>query len=207
MRGCHIICLGIFNVLDRTLILKFLGSDSLGLYTPAIQLSTAILILPNSINQILYPRMCRKYGETNSPRSLWKLTFVPQALLSIGLIPCFALGWWLVGPFVKLVLPAFEEGIPAARWAMVFLYLRCLSTPQLLFNVLNRMLPLAAITVTACLIAAGGTWIFLDSGFGLEGFPMGCAVGALWWIGSGSAWSAWAILKTPGSRTGRKAEE
>ncbi|HAR97339.1 MAG TPA: hypothetical protein DCS11_00230 [Syntrophus sp. (in: bacteria)] len=189
--------LGIFNVLDRTLILKFLGTDALGLYTPALMVSMAVLVLPTSIAQVFYPRMCLEYGRTGSGRPLLRLALVPQGLLAVGLLPLFAAGWFLMDPFVRWMLPQYVGGIPAAQWMLVFIYFQCLTIPHLLFNVFHRMAALAILTVSSLAVGGGASWLFLGLGLGLQGVPMGCALGALWYSLAGTAWTTHMALKSP----------
>ena len=166
-----------FAVLDRTLILRYLGSREMGLYTPAIQVFSGLAILPASINQVLYPRMCELYGRSRSPRSLAGLAFGPVVVLSIVLLPLFALGWWVTGPFVHLLLPKYAEGIGAARWAVVTSYFCCLSSPQNVFPTLDRL----GWFVISILVGAGTTWALtvwlLRLGWGLSAVGGGMAGG------------------------------
>ena len=186
---------GILNNIDRTLMLVLLGASALGMYAPALQIAIAVMVLPQSIQQVLYPYMCRIFGKTGSARSLARPAFGSAALLAGGLLPVFAAGWWLVDPFIRLALPQFVEGIPAARWMLVLLYFRSLGMPRLVFSVLNRMDLLAAVTVAGIAVSCIASWLLVHfSQLGISAMPAGCAVGALAYNLSGSALAAWLVL-------------
>lgn len=187
---------GIFNHIDRTLMLVLLGSSALGLYAPALQISIAVMVLPQSIQQVLYPRMCRIYGQTAAPRSLAKMAFGPATLLALALLPVFAAGWWLVDPFIRALLPRFTEGIEAARWMLVLLYFRCLGTPRIVFNVVNRQDLLAGITVAATLVSCAAAWLLVKhSALGIAAVPAGCAAGVVAYNLAGSLLAAWLVFR------------
>jgi O-antigen/teichoic acid export membrane protein len=176
-----IFCVGyvfsIFSVLDRTLIIKYLGTQEMGWYTPAIQIGAAFSVLPASINQIIYPKMCTVYGKTGSARTLAKLAFSPVIVLSIALIPVFALSCWLVEPFIIAVLPKYVNGVSAARWMIVSTYFWCLSTSQVVFMTINKLLPYLATIVIAGLANVGTTLWLLRYNWGLSAIGAGRAIG------------------------------
>lgn len=166
----------IFIGLDKIFILKYFGSEAVGNFVPAIQVATALTVLPTSIYQIIYPRMANRYGQTNSINSLKNLAFKPQILLALGLIPLFVIIVLCVGPFVEFVLPKYTAGIPAAKWMVLVIYFRCLGGPQDVLTVLGDLIPYAICTV----ICAFVFWIIVillkDSGLGMQVVPIGLAI-------------------------------
>lgn len=187
---------GILNNIDRTLMLVLVGSSALGMYAPALQISIAAMVLPQSIQQVLYPRMCKIYGRTGTPRSLAKMAFGPATLLAFALLPVFAAGWWLVDPFIRTVLPRFVDGISAAQWMLVLLYFRSLGTPRIVFNVVNRQDLLAGITIAAIAVSGAAAWLLVrHSDLGLAAVPAGCAVGAFAYNLAGSLLAGWLVFR------------
>lgn len=129
----------VFVGLDKVFIASYFTEREMGLFTPAIQITAGISILPNSIFQVIYPRLCQRYGETGTIKSLMKLVMVPLKYLAVGLIPVFALAIFLVGPFIKLVLPNYIDGIGTAQWAIVAVYFRCLGGGQDVLTVISKL--------------------------------------------------------------------
>ncbi len=144
----HSIYLG----LDKVFIAHYLTEKEMGLYAPALQVSAALAVLPSSIFQILYPRMCRKYGETGRVSSLSKMAFMPIIYLGFGLIPFFTLGYWLVGPFIEWALPNYASGIPAARWMVVTMYIWCLGSAQDVLTTIGKFFPFTIALVVSGII-------------------------------------------------------
>ena len=167
----------IFSALDQTLVVQLLGVKQLGLYTPAIQVAAGLGVLPSSISQVLYPRMCEAYGRTDSARSLSALAFVPMAALAFGLAPAFAIVWWLVDPLVRHVLPQYVEGIAAARWVVVTMYFWSIATPLCVFATLNKLAPYAVAIILGSIGAILITLGLHHQGFGLAAMAAGQAGG------------------------------
>jgi hypothetical protein len=59
------------------------------------------------------------------------------------------------------------------------------------------MAALAILTVSSLAVGGGASWLFLGLGLGLQGVPMGCALGALWYSLAGTAWTTHMALKSP----------
>jgi O-antigen/teichoic acid export membrane protein len=151
----------------------------MGNFVPAIQVATALSVLPTSIFQIMYPKMALRYGETNSVRSLKKLAFKPQIILAFALIPVFGIAILLIGPFVEVVLPNYVAGIPAAKWMIVVMYLRCLGGPQDVLTVVGDLIPYAICTVICGFIFWLVVLLLKDTGLGIQVVPLGLAISTL----------------------------
>ncbi|MDC0296338.1 oligosaccharide flippase family protein [Akkermansiaceae bacterium] len=169
----------IFTGLDKVFIVKYFGIEAVGNFVPAIQIATALSVLPTSIYQIIYPRMANRYGKTNSIISLKKLAFKPQILLAFGLIPLFLIIVLCVGPFVEFVLPKYTAGIPAAKWMVLVIYIRCLGGPQDVLTVLGDLIPYAICTVICAFVFWLIVFVLKDSALGLQVVPIGLAVSTL----------------------------
>ena len=173
----------IYIGLDKVFILNYFGTTEMGNFVPAIQVATALAVLPTSIFQIMYPKMALRYGETNSIRSLKKLAFKPQIILAIALIPVFGIAILLIGPFVELVLPNYVAGIIAAKWMIVVMYLRCLGGPQDVLTVVGDLVPYAIATVICGFIFWISVLLLKDTGLGMQVVPMGLAISTLFFNG------------------------
>ena len=187
----------VFSIIDRTLILKLLSPREMGLYTPAILAASALVVVPTSMNMIIYPRMCEVFGRTGSARSLAKLAYLPALGLGLAVLPCYALAWWFVDPFVHHLLPKYVEGITAARWMVVAQYLFCFSTPQDVFTTINRLGPLALAMGLGIATNAVVAFALVNQGMGLTGIAIAnaCGMGVLVLVSA--AYSAWYIFRAP----------
>ena len=173
----------IYIGLDKVFILNYFGTIEMGNFVPAIQVATALSVLPTSIFQIMYPKMALRYGETNSVRSLKKLAFKPQIILAFALIPVFGIAILLIGPFVEVVLPNYVAGIPAAKWMIVVMYLRCLGGPQDALTVIGDLIPYAICTVICGFLFWLVVLLLKDTGLGIQVVPIGLAISTLFFNG------------------------
>lgn len=185
-----------FNALDRTLIVRFLEPKDMGLYTPAIMIASALSVLPSSISQIIYPRMCLLYGRTGSPRSLARLAFVPMLVLSMVLVPVFAFGWWFVDPFVRLVLPKYVAGIHAGRWIIVAMYFWSLSSALNVFPAINKLWPYACAICLGILTSVLVAIRLLGQGLGLSAVAIGQACGMAMLLAVSTAFAIYYVFET-----------
>ncbi len=179
--GLPIFCVGylfsVFMVLDRTLIIRYLGVKEMGWYTPAIQVAAALTMVPSSICQVIYPQMCRVYGQTKSVRSLTKLAFLPPLIVACCLLPVYGVLWYAVEPVIRYVLPKYTEGIAPARWMIVTMYLHLFSTPQDVFSTINKLWPLAMSYCAGAIIMIVVSLILLNKSWGIEAVAAGQCAG------------------------------
>lgn len=102
-----------FMSLDRLALVR--STQTLGYFTIAIQVGTFVRQIPIAFTTVFYPQMSHRYGETHCAMEIWRIA--KKAALGA----CFAgllagIGGWLILPgFVRLVLPKYVPGIPAAR--------------------------------------------------------------------------------------------
>ncbi len=169
----------VFVGLDKVFIANYFSEREMGLFTPAIQITAGLSVLPNSIFQVIYPRLCQRYGETATIQSMMKLVIVPIKYLAVGLIPIFALAIYLVDPFIKIVLPNYVEGIATAQWAIVAVYFRCLGGGQDVLTVISKLNYYGLITfLSAGVFYFVFRWMVLR-GWGLEAVTASFAVSML----------------------------
>ncbi len=165
--------------LDKIFVAKYFTNLEMGLLTPAVQITAGLSILPNSLFQIMYPKLCTRYGETNSIKSLEKLIMVPLKYLAIGLIPIFALAIILVDPFVTNILPNYKAGITTAQWAIVAVYFRCLGGGQDVLTVVSKLKYYGIITILSACIFFVVFKLLLLGGVGLEAITISFSVSML----------------------------
>ena len=157
------------NNLDRTLIVKMLGVDVLGYYTPSLLLLQGMAVIPMSVNQIIYPRMAELYGRTGSVRSLSALAFKPIPLLTIIQLPFVVLGWVYLPDVLNSLLPQYGKAVDACRLAMVSGFILTLNSPGNIFNILRKQMQYSIILVISCVIMAIASIYNVKHNFGLVG--------------------------------------
>jgi len=121
-----------WSVLNATLVLKFMGTEGMGLYAMVLMAYTSIEFIPVAVRQIVYPRMAQHYGAHHCISDLVPMALKPAILTAAGLVPIVAVAWFLVAPVVHWVVPAYAKAIPAIQWAI-------------LLPIVNSFYPLASI--------------------------------------------------------------
>lgn len=158
----------IYVGLDKVFIASHLTERDMGLLTPSIQVTTGLTILPSSFFQIIYPRLCERYGETGTIASLKNLTFTPLKYLAVGLLPIFIGAVFLIGPFIEFVLPKYVDGIPAAKWAILAVYFKCWGGPSDILTVIGKLKYYGLTTLLSAGVFYVGFTFLLNKGWGLE---------------------------------------
>jgi hypothetical protein len=141
------------------IVLTYCGEHGLGIYGMALSFQAMSLIPTQAIHQMFMTKLTYKYGETDDARACLKYMKVPT-LLSVGAATVLALALCLViGPFIRLMLPKYEEAIPVIRIFAMQLPISAAGTPLiivstalwykdlLMMTFIRFLVPLAAIAI------------------------------------------------------------
>jgi len=127
-----------WGTLDSTLLLYYCDTRSLGLYSLATMASATVLMLPQALSQVLYPQMAEQYGRTHDVLGIVKLSLRPMAFACLAMAGMTVVGWHLVPPVVKLLVPRYVDGIAAVQWSLLTAPVMCLQPINNVFNVVKR---------------------------------------------------------------------
>jgi len=163
--------------IDRWVILRFLGVESLGQYTLAILSVSILSLLPAVISQQLYPRMAFRFGSTGEKRSLLPIV-LRQSLASMGVtLPLITAVFLSMPFFVETFLPDYVAGIRAARIVLVGLaFLPLTGGFGNYLNTVGRQVLYLLIISTAIVLNLGLDILFVKKGMGINGVAMGAAI-------------------------------
>jgi O-antigen/teichoic acid export membrane protein len=102
--------------LDRVIILRFLGTEPLGLYALAVSAVTFLLTLPDAVAYVLYPQLVQRYQKAGEdPQAIRDLIGRAVALLAVGTPALCAVAYLGADDVITWLLPRFREGVPALR--------------------------------------------------------------------------------------------
>ena len=111
--------IGLWPTVQRTLIVSYLGTKGLGLYTLSIVLQNLLNTFNSSISNVSFPLMSKAYGKGASLLDLLKIPgryfIISVIVYSIGA----TVGWYLIPIIVANYLPEYAEGIEAAQWMLL----------------------------------------------------------------------------------------
>ncbi|MCE5253302.1 MAG: lipopolysaccharide biosynthesis protein [Actinomycetia bacterium] len=105
--------------LDRTLVLTWLGTRELGLYSVALLTSSTIAQFPQAFAQVAYPSLAFDYAGAGEPgdviRGAWRSCLVPF-LVSTAIA---AVAWPALPYVLQIIAPQYMEALAATRWAAI----------------------------------------------------------------------------------------
>jgi O-antigen/teichoic acid export membrane protein len=105
----------LLTTIDRFLILRFLDTRSLGLYSLGAIVFAPLLLVFSAANSVMYPRFAERYGHSGNSEDLKPYIAVPMQLLAVSMAVVVGAVYIALPWFVTTFLPKYAEGIPAAR--------------------------------------------------------------------------------------------
>lgn len=106
----------VMRSLDRLIILKFLGTEALGLYGLSVMAVGFLLTLPDAVAYVLYPQLVRRYRQGgDSPDAIRDYVHRGLRALSLLMPALCAIVYLAADDVVEWVLPRFRGGVPSLR--------------------------------------------------------------------------------------------
>ncbi len=166
-----------WSVINQTLVLSYTGTHGMGLYVMVVMTSGAMMLLPQSLSQVIYPRMAELFGHGGSMADLFRITIKPMLLCAACMVPLAAIAWWLVEPVTRLLVPKYIEAVPAMQWALLQPVIMCFAPINNVFNVTRQQkLYLAAILTGMAIYGISLMWL-IQGGLSLIVFPQAMLIG------------------------------
>jgi O-antigen/teichoic acid export membrane protein len=169
-------------LMTPTLVLALMGKRALGLYSLYPMMLPALMLVPGAVGSVLYPRITESHGRGGGIGELVRYAGRPLLLLTIGMAPVVAVIWILLPQIVQILLPRYVEGVSAARWALLDVFVLCLMQARIIFFATGRQtLYLAGILAGVVINAAVLLWLIRDTIY-LEAFSQAMVAGRLSYI-------------------------
>lgn len=171
---------GLLTTVDRVLILNLLDTKSLGLYSPVISVSGALIIAPYLVSNVMYPRMGQMFGKTHSHVDLMPLVAKMIRLNYLSTMPIaimLGLGFYYV--VVPYFLPGYEDSrVPLAFALLSALFLPLGQSMGDFFTVIGwQRLYLRNMAIGMAVNCMAGYFLTAHSGLGLSGVALGSVAG------------------------------
>jgi O-antigen/teichoic acid export membrane protein len=168
--------------IDKVIVLGFLGTEQLGLYTLATTAMAVLMMVPSLISNVMYPRIAEHYGATMQISELFP---VVRRVIRLSLMLTIPVGSIFLLTFYFYVIPVHMPAYLEGRNAMAIIMLAGLFMPVGagfgdIFNVVGKqrlylMNILSGLLVNACC----GVLLISRFGMGLEGAAIATVVGLL----------------------------
>ncbi len=165
-----------YETMDRLFITRFLGLETLGFYSIALMTINYLNGVPNSVGIVTVSHLQEAYGQAQDKAPL--RAYLKKVDAGYGILMTVLIGgaWFIMPWLVKLVLPAFVDGIPAMRFLALSAYFSALSQGYLqIVYVLREHRALLWIVPCACAVAALANGLAVWGNFGLTGVAIAVA--------------------------------
>ena len=157
-----------------------LGPVAVGYYgTSVLIMEFSFVLARKGVNQVISPHLLREFGRTGSFVEAAQFYELPARLFCYALPPLLGVGSLLIGDFVRLGLPQYAPGIPAAQitiWTMFFVALH--ASINAFFVASDMILVIWRIFGALIPFGAAAQFIVMKSGYGLAGAAV-CSLATL----------------------------
>lgn len=109
----------VINSFPRIILLYFGGAVEVGLFTPALNIGTLILMIPRQLAQFLQPQMGYKYGETGMAKDMWPYLKKLTLLIPLFILPVSLVGWVLMPYVLDYLFPKYLDSLWPMRIMLI----------------------------------------------------------------------------------------
>lgn len=129
----------LWPTLNSTWVAAALGSKAFGFYALSLMVTTAVNLAITSLQQVVYPRMAEEYGRTQDVGAALRPALRATVWLAVAFTVLCGVGWFCLPTVVRAVLPKYQAGVQAARWALLAGSVSVLGLPFSIFPVIRRL--------------------------------------------------------------------
>ncbi|MBI1838107.1 MAG: oligosaccharide flippase family protein [Flavobacteriia bacterium] len=133
---------GIIVISDQTMIATLLGEESLGLYSLSVFMMTGMMVIPTSMNTLLYPKASAQYGVNKNNKTLRPFFWKALGINSLVLIPICLLIYFTIEPLTSYFLPNYLHGVSAAKINLLTCLTFVSNGPSIIIGVVRENTPL-----------------------------------------------------------------
>ncbi len=170
----------ILRRLDVIVMAVVLGPVAVGYYgTSLLIMEFSFVLARKGVGQVVSPHLLREFGRTGSFIDAAAFYELPARLFCYVLPPLLGVGALLIGDFVRICLPQYAPGIPAAQitmWTMFFVALH--ASINAFFVASNMILVIWRIFGVLIPFGAAAQFLVMKAGFGLTGAAI-CSLSTL----------------------------
>ncbi len=174
--------------LDRLVSGSMLGKAATGHYALALNIVYSIILLPQAINRVFYPKINEGLGKNVAPKALAEFVIIPIKVMSLT-TPVLIAAVMLVLPVAyDLIFRDYLPGIDSARILLIGLFFSSIIGNGVNYLVAKgKQSVLFFYVVVACLVNVCGAIMLVKTGLGIEGIAFstsfaGAVLCALIWL-------------------------
>jgi len=101
--------------IDRIVSSSILGRTMTGYYGFGLTIASAVVLFPQAISRVIYPKVSEKFGEISEPSKVFKYIIIPSQ--AFGLVLPLVIGLIVLAlPYIFInIMPKYREGLTAAQ--------------------------------------------------------------------------------------------
>jgi O-antigen/teichoic acid export membrane protein len=161
------------TTVDRIVSITFLGKTATGYYGLSVALVSTIMLLPQVVSRVLYPKINMEVGANSSNDELFRLVIMPTRALSL-ILP-LALGLLLiVSPVIYTqLLPKYLPGLACAQILIFFSFFRLtLANGANFLIATNRQKLLLSFVIISLVSGCTASILTIKAGFNINGIAV-----------------------------------
>ena len=165
---------------DRMIVLAFLGTEKLGIYTLASIAMAVLMMVPALVSNVMYPKLAEHYGAT---REISALVPMVKRVVRLNLLLVLPIAAVFLLVFYFHIVPVYLDAYLEGRNAMAIIMIAAIFLPLGsgfgdIFNVVGMQRiylgnAVAGLLVNVCI----GVLLVSRNGMGLEGAAIGTVAG------------------------------
>lgn len=109
----------VVNSIDKFVILGFINTEALGMYSIAQMAFLYMVLVPNAMSQLFYVKLGKVYGESQSIVTLNEVAIKYTSILSVVVSYIVLFAYFFIGPLVVYLMPSYSPGIKSAQILML----------------------------------------------------------------------------------------
>jgi O-antigen/teichoic acid export membrane protein len=114
---------------EFSLVLKFGGVKALGLFSVAVMMRESLSILPQSIHQVLLPRVVESFARKGGVKSAATRSILGTGLFTLLMVGIVLVVGRLLDYFVPLVIPKYIDGLLMMKTCLWIAVIQAMSFP------------------------------------------------------------------------------
>jgi O-antigen/teichoic acid export membrane protein len=195
----------LYAPMDFLLIDWLIGTRTVGVYAPAIQIDAGLAVLGSGLATVLLPRAAVAHAAGDVARL--RRYYVRGTLATVGLVAPFAAVVWLASPWIFRLWLGDEMRATQAILPLVLLHNLVGNSGFVGRSVLlamGRTRAFAASVLAAALLNVAASYTFVMLGMGLRGIVLGTIVAV---CARCLLWMPWYVLRTLSRLAAERAPE
>lgn len=109
----------VVNSIDKFVILGFINTEMLGVYSIAQMAFSYIVLIPNAMSQLFYVRLGKVYGATKSIDELNRTAMKYTLIISIVISYIVICAYYFMDPLITWIMPKYSDGVKPAQILML----------------------------------------------------------------------------------------